>query len=58
ISDARNWGAPCIQQTAQVGIGSEDCLTLNVWKPSNASEASRLPVLVYFHGGGYFADVS
>ncbi|KAJ8700675.1 hypothetical protein PTI98_003682 [Pleurotus ostreatus] len=49
ISDARNWGAPCIQQTAQVGIGSEDCLTLNVWKPSNASEASRLPVLVYFH---------
>ncbi|KAG9226791.1 hypothetical protein CCMSSC00406_0009709 [Pleurotus cornucopiae] len=56
ISDARNWGAPCIQQTAQVGIGSEDCLTLNVWKPSNASEASRLPVLVYFHGGGYFAD--
>ncbi|KAL4264270.1 Carboxylic ester hydrolase [Pleurotus pulmonarius] len=56
ISDARNWGAPCIQQTAQVGVGSEDCLTLNVWKPSNASEASRLPVLVYFHGGGYFAD--
>lgn len=23
ISDARDWGAPCIQQPAQVGIGSE-----------------------------------
>ncbi|KAF4580397.1 hypothetical protein EYR40_003113 [Pleurotus pulmonarius] len=53
ISDARNWGPPCIQQPAQVGIGSEDCLTLNVWKPSGASEGSRLPVIVYFHGGGF-----
>ncbi|KAJ8688757.1 hypothetical protein PTI98_013511 [Pleurotus ostreatus] len=26
-----------------------DCLTLNVWKPSRASEGSRLPVIVYFH---------
>ena len=23
ITDARNWGPPCIQQPAQVGIGSE-----------------------------------
>ncbi|KAJ8688765.1 hypothetical protein PTI98_013517 [Pleurotus ostreatus] len=53
ISDARNWGPPCIQQPAQVGIGSEDCLKLNVWKPSRASEGSRLPVIVYFHGGGF-----
>ncbi|KDQ22436.1 hypothetical protein PLEOSDRAFT_1051283 [Pleurotus ostreatus PC15] len=49
ISDARNWGPPCIQQPAQVGIGSEDCLKLNVWKPSRAPEGSRLPVIVYFH---------
>ncbi|KAG9218092.1 hypothetical protein CCMSSC00406_0010251 [Pleurotus cornucopiae] len=53
ISDARNWGPPCIQQPAQVGIGSEDCLTLNIWKPSRASEGSKLPVIVYFHGGGF-----
>jgi para-nitrobenzyl esterase len=31
---------------------SEDCLTLNVWTPSLASSA-RLPVMVWFHGGGY-----
>jgi para-nitrobenzyl esterase len=31
---------------------SEDCLVLNVWTPSLASEATR-PVMVWFHGGGY-----
>jgi para-nitrobenzyl esterase len=30
-------------------IGHEDCLTLNVWAPSGASDA---PVLVFIHGGG------
>ncbi|RDL31136.1 Carboxylic ester hydrolase [Venustampulla echinocandica] len=31
-------------------IGDEDCLSLNVFAPSTAS---NLPVLVYIHGGGY-----
>jgi para-nitrobenzyl esterase len=30
---------------------SEDCLYLNVWAPA-AAAARKLPVLVYFHGGG------
>ncbi len=33
---------------------SEDCLTLNVWTP-DPSPAARLPVLVYFYGGGFIA---
>ncbi len=33
---------------------SEDCLYLNVWTPDLASSA-RLPVLVYFYGGGFMA---
>src|SRR5262245_28825926 len=30
---------------------SEDCLYLNVWSPATSNRA-RLPVLVYFYGGG------
>lgn len=39
-------------------VGSEDCLTLNVWRPVGSAE--RLPVLLFIHGGsnisGYSAD--
>ncbi|HJP98755.1 MAG TPA: carboxylesterase family protein [Rhodanobacteraceae bacterium] len=31
---------------------SEDCLYLNVWTPAGA-EGRKLPVLVYFYGGGF-----
>lgn len=31
---------------------SEDCLYLNVWTPTG-SEGKKLPVLVYFYGGGF-----
>ena len=31
---------------------SEDCLTLNVWTPAKKGD-EKLPVGVYFHGGGY-----
>lgn len=33
---------------------SEDCLYLNVWAPA-ATGKEKLPVLVYFYGGGYVA---
>jgi para-nitrobenzyl esterase len=33
---------------------SEDCLYLNVWAPTEKTE-EKLPVLVYFYGGGYVA---
>lgn len=31
---------------------SEDCLYLNVWVPAG-SEGKKLPILVYFYGGGF-----
>ncbi|MBT4488080.1 MAG: carboxylesterase family protein, partial [Rhodospirillaceae bacterium] len=30
---------------------SEDCLNLNVWRPSGT--ASGMPVMIYIHGGGF-----
>jgi para-nitrobenzyl esterase len=33
---------------------SEDCLYLNVWTPARSSK-ERLPVMVYFYGGGFVA---
>ncbi|KAJ7494230.1 alpha/beta-hydrolase [Mycena galericulata] len=34
---------------------SEDCLFVNVWRPAGTAANEKLPVLVYIHGGGYFA---
>jgi para-nitrobenzyl esterase len=33
---------------------NEDCLYLNVWTPAKSAK-ERLPVLVYFYGGGFMA---
>lgn len=53
---ATDFGPACIQPpsigvnvyTQELGATSEDCLTLNVWSPENASKA---PVIVWIHGG-------
>lgn len=33
----------------------EDCLYINVITPPNADNATKLPVMIWFHGGGYAA---
>ena len=57
VQPARQFGPRCMQPNAAGKLDfrsttmSEDCLYLNVWTKGSGAE-SKLPVLVYFHGGG------
>jgi para-nitrobenzyl esterase len=52
VRGADNFGPPCPQIAAdKTVIGSEDCLTINIWTPARPS-AAPLPVMVWLTGGG------
>jgi para-nitrobenzyl esterase len=55
---ANNTYDATIATTLNTPVGSEDCLTLNVWRP--AANATGLPVIFFVYGGsdisGYTAD--
>ena len=60
VRSATGFGAQCMQRRLfsdmvfRANGTNEDCLFLNVWTPANAA-GRRLPVLVYFYGGGFIA---
>jgi para-nitrobenzyl esterase len=47
-----------VWETFYKQIGSEDCLYLNVWSPAGSTDASKLPVIVYIHGGSNVVGAS
>ncbi|MBV9927935.1 MAG: carboxylesterase family protein [Acidobacteria bacterium] len=60
VRHAEKFGPRCMQHPVFGDMNfrsdgmSEDCLYLNVWTPAK-SEKDKLPVLVYFYGGGFIA---
>jgi para-nitrobenzyl esterase len=60
VRSTTGFGDNCMQRPIYGNMGfrskamSEDCLYLNVWTPADAA-AGKLPVLVYFFGGGLAA---
>ncbi len=64
VRDATQFGSPCCQAPSQVvpggdpeergvvtGIGTEDCLYINVFTPS--LEQKKMPVMFWIHGGAH-----
>ncbi|KAK0467016.1 extracellular triacylglycerol lipase precursor [Desarmillaria tabescens] len=52
--NASEFGLACLQAGLPVDAISEDCLTINVLRPSGTSHNASLPVLFWTYGGGYF----
>ena len=62
VKDTVAFGPSCIQISTdrananEVIGGVEDCLTLNIWRPRDAT--GPLPVIVFIHGGFFLAGSS
>ncbi|CAL1694183.1 unnamed protein product [Somion occarium] len=55
VQNAFTFGDACPQVPSDT-LGapqSEDCLSLNVWRPAGTASNAKLPVLVWFYGGAF-----
>ena len=60
VRDATEPATPCVQAARDPSapvVGSENCLTLDVVRPHTSSH-SRLPVVVWLHGGEFTSGAS
>ncbi len=61
VHDATRFGPVATQRlgaAANPVASSEQCLSVNVWSPTTANPTSRLPVLVWVHGGANVSGAS
>jgi para-nitrobenzyl esterase len=63
VRTADKFGPACLQtdvfgdilQFMRDAQPNEDCLNLNIWIPASATASSKLPVFVWYYGGGFVA---
>ncbi|EHB11078.1 Carboxylesterase 2, partial [Heterocephalus glaber] len=72
VRDATSYPAKCLQKTGTRNAHvwmllnvtmphipmSEDCLYLNIYTPAHAHEGSKLPVMVWIHGGSLVSGLA
>ncbi|KAF8890728.1 Carboxylesterase [Infundibulicybe gibba] len=56
--DASNFGAGCLQTALPPNLVSEDCLTLNIFRPAGLPADASLPILFWVYGGGFVMGAS
>ncbi|KAF5352295.1 hypothetical protein D9758_011969 [Tetrapyrgos nigripes] len=54
ILNVTQFGFPCVQQDLGLDQSSEDCLTLNIYRPAGISSHVSLPVFFWTYGGGFY----
>ncbi|KAJ7130370.1 extracellular triacylglycerol lipase precursor [Mycena epipterygia] len=52
------FGPGCLQTELPLATSSEDCLTINVWRPAGTLATAKLPVMLWTYGGGFTQGVS
>ncbi|KAJ7131214.1 esterase 1 [Mycena epipterygia] len=56
--DASEFGPGCLQTGIPLDALSEDCLTINVLRPTGIPANAKLPVMFWTYGGGFDMGVS
>ncbi|KAJ7728940.1 esterase 1 [Mycena maculata] len=54
--NASSFGVACLQEF--IPSSSEDCLTINVFRPAGLNGTESLPVMAFIYGGGFLEGVS
>ncbi|KAF5325129.1 hypothetical protein D9619_009956 [Psilocybe cf. subviscida] len=56
--DASSFGKGCLQPSTNITQISEDCLTINVFRPAGIPPGAKLPVLFWTYGGSFVNGAS
>ncbi|KAJ7700405.1 esterase 1 [Mycena rosella] len=56
--DASSFGPACLQTNLPLDTMSEDCLTINIYRPTGTPADAKLPVMFWTYGGGFDSGLS